>query len=128
MCNDYDEATNQKLLGWQFLQYVAAMHGADVIFDESVEKGLELCLYLPVLDKAYWIGKDNVEIVGTPSYEENTNVFDEIVINGKAEQGISTDEEEMVLETDSEKVKLLVIEDNADIRLYMKVMFPNFTM
>ncbi len=121
LCKDYNETINQKLLGWQFLQYVATMHGADVIFDESVENGLELSLYLPFMGKEDWEGKKNVEIVEPVVSEDSQDVFENLVIDGNVDN-LEGDEEE-VGEVESGNVKLLVIEDNADIRLYMKVMF-----
>lgn len=121
LCKDYEEAINHKLLGWQLLQYIATMHKADVYFNESTETGIEVALHLPVLSKKDWDGMENVMIV-EPLIAENEQEALASIIVDEASVDLSIEEQET--DTDAEnRIKLLVIEDNPDIRLYMKVMF-----
>lgn len=119
LCRDYDEAINQRLLGWQFLQYVADMHEADVYFKESVSEGMEVALYLPFLSKGDWSSKANVEIIEPVEEESMKHAFDNLISEGSS-LDLDMEDAEDVQEG---VAKLLVIEDNPDIRLYMKVMF-----
>ena len=121
LCKDYEEAMNQKLLGWQLLQYIATMHKADVYFKESVETGLEVALHLPVLSKKEWEGMENVMIV-EPLVAENEQEALASIIVDEASVDLNIGEQENGTDGDN-RIKLLVIEDNPDIRLYMKVMF-----
>lgn len=120
LCKDYDEAINQKLLGWQLLQYIATMHKGDVIFKESVENGLEVSLHLPFLTKEDWKDKDHVQIVEPIIAENEQEALASIIVN---ESSVDLNMEEDGDDLQQDKIKLLVIEDNPDIRLYMKVMF-----
>ena len=120
LCKDYDEAINQKLLGWQLLQYIATMHKGDVIFKESVENGLEVSLHLPFLTKEDWKDKENVQIVEPIIAENEQEALASIIVN---ESSVDLNMEEDGDDLQQGKIKLLVIEDNPDIRLYMKVMF-----
>ncbi|MBO5407704.1 MAG: response regulator [Bacteroidales bacterium] len=123
LCRDYEEAINQKLLGWQFLQYVATIHEADVYFKESVAEGMEVTLYLPFLSKEDWSNKANVEIIEPIEEESVKHAFDNLLSEGSSLDLDMDEPEDEPEDVQEGMAKLLVIEDNPDIRLYMKVMF-----
>lgn len=95
LCGDYDKVATQKLLGWQYLQYVAEMHHAEVYFKESPETGLEVSLYLPVLGKEDWSGRTNVEFLEPVENETVQHAFEDFVNGGTSLDLYTADSEKI---------------------------------
>ncbi len=111
-------------LGIEIMKETALSHHGDIKIEKEKNKGTRITLYIP-LGKQHWEGKDNVcfiEPEETPEESTDTGI---ITVEDKERQAIEESIIAKPIDSPETKCKLLVIEDHADIRLYLKVLFSS---
>ena len=127
--SDYEAVDNnsprENFLGWDVIQEINRIHGSEMKIEQLTQDESYIELWIP-MGKEHWITAENVDFINTDELAE-----DEFM----PELNVSTSETPIVVETTEEledletipdsKLKLLIIEDNTDIRFYMKIIFSN---
>lgn len=110
-------------LGWDIIKKDLQAHGGNLKITCKEGEGTEVVIHLP-LGKEHFENNPNVEFV-TPKASEENQETPILTTDESTEPAIPKAEsiEPTVIERPESKLKLLIIEDNADIRLYLKVMF-----
>lgn len=110
-------------LGWDIIKKDILAHGGNMKITCKEGEGTEVVIHLPI-GKEHFENNPDVEFITPQSPEESENTpilaSDESAV---AEATQTTVPEHSAPEKPESKLKLLIIEDNADIRLYLKVMF-----
>lgn len=111
-------------LGMEIMKETALSHQGDIKIEREKNKGTRVTVYIP-LGKQHWEGKENVcfsEPETTPSENVETDI---ITVEDKKRQTIEDSIVAKPIDSPETKYKLLIIEDHADIRLYLKVLFSS---
>ena len=110
-------------LGWDIIKKDILSHGGNMKITCKEGEGTEVVINLP-LGKEHFENNPDIEFITPQSAEENQEI--PILATDESEElaaSKQTSVEEPKVEKPESKLKLLIIEDNADIRLYLKVMF-----
>lgn len=121
-----EETLRSNFLGWDIIQEINRIHGSEMKMLKMTSDEADVELWIP-LGKEHWDSTKNVTIVTAEELSE-----DELL----PEQDEKIDSEPAVVVEETEafedfemipdsKLKLLIIEDNTDIRFYMKIIFSN---
>lgn len=111
-------------LGIEIMKSTALSHNGEIKIEQEKNKGTRVTLYLP-LDKKHWEGKDNVVFIDPEKVTPENQEVDIITIEDKKIQSVKDSITANPINSPETKYKLLVIEDHADIRLYLKVLFSS---
>jgi CheY-like chemotaxis protein/AraC-like DNA-binding protein len=122
--DDYSSLENQlhPEIGLEAMRDAALEHDGDIVISHEQGHGTDLRLYLP-LGRTHFEGRTGISFgepdILVPDEEEVTEQ-----IEAEERNAALTDERPLTLKpvTPETKFKVLVIEDNADIRLYLKVL------
>jgi DNA-binding response OmpR family regulator len=100
-------------------------HGGDIIIRHEQGEGTEACFYLP-LGSAHFAGRTNVEFV-EPEIEEPDEDLETQQIEEEERRAVQDDDTLLSLrpEAPATRYTVLIIEDNADIRLYLQVLLSS---
>ncbi|MBE6288458.1 MAG: response regulator [Mediterranea massiliensis] len=117
--------TNEELVGGEIIEVITQVHSGEIEVHTNNNKN-EVQLLIP-LGKEHWAGVKNVSMVETEALateeELPAQLFEE---EKEMPTKVSTGSVFEQIETiPDSKLKLLIIEDNPDIRLYMKAIFSN---
>jgi DNA-binding response OmpR family regulator/ligand-binding sensor domain-containing protein len=109
-------------MGLEVMQGIAVGHGGDIIIRHEQGEGTEACFYLP-LGSAHFAGRTNVEFV-EPEIEEPDEDLETQQIEEEERRAVQDDDTLLSLrpEAPATRYTVLIIEDNADIRLYLQVL------
>lgn len=127
--SDYDAADNnsprENFLGWDVIQEINRIHGSEMKIEQLTQDESYIELWIP-MGKEHWITAENVDFINTDELAEDEFMPELNVSTSEAPIVVETTEELEDLETiPDSKLKLLIIEDNTDIRFYMKIIFSN---
>lgn len=111
-------------LGVEIMKETALSHHGDIKIDREKNKGTRVTLYVP-LGKQHWEGKENVCFIEPENISGEDAETDIITVEDKKRQAIGESIIAKPIDSPETKYKLLVIEDHADIRLYLKVLFSS---
>ncbi len=111
-------------LGIEIMKDTALSHNGEIKIEKKKNKGTSVTLYLP-LDKKHWEGKDNVVFIDPEKVVVEDTEAEIITIEDKEIQAVKESIIASPIDSPETKYKLLVIEDHADIRLYLKVLFSS---
>ena len=127
--SDYEAADNnsprENFLGWDVIQEINRIHGSEMKIEQLTQDESYIELWIP-MGKEHWITAENVDFINTDELAEDEFMPGLNVSTSEAPIVVETTEELEDLETiPDSKLKLLIIEDNTDIRFYMKIIFSN---
>lgn len=127
--SDYEVVDNNSprdnFLGWDIIQEINRIHGSDMKIEQLTQDESYIELWIP-MGKEHWITAENVDFINTDELAEDEFMPELNVSTSEAPIVVETTEELEDLETiPDSKLKLLIIEDNTDIRFYMKIIFSN---
>ena len=127
--SDYEAADNnsprENFLGWDVIQEINRIHGSEMKIEQLAQDESYIELWIP-MGKEHWITAENVDFINTDELAEDEFMPELNVSTSEAPIVVETTEELEDLETiPDSKLKLLIIEDNTDIRFYMKIIFSN---
>ena len=127
--SDYEAADNnsprENFLGWDVIQEINRIHGSEMKIEQLTQDESYIELWIP-MGKEHWITAENVDFINTDELAEDEFMPELNVSTSEAPIVVETTEELEDLETiPDSKLKLLIIEDNTDIRFYMKIIFSN---
>lgn len=105
-------------VGYSVMQQMVEMHHGTISLENSQEKGTKVVVNLP-LDKSVFDADPNIEFVDP---EKITDIEPESV---ETSRPTLMSEEIAPSASTSSKKTLLIVEDQKDIRLYLKVLFNN---
>lgn len=111
-------------LGIEIMKDTALSHNGEIKIEQKKNKGTSVTLYLP-LGKKHWEGKDNVVFIDPEKAIVEDSKAEIITIEDKEIQAVKESIIANPIDSPETKYKLLVIEDHADIRLYLKVLFSS---
>lgn len=123
--DNYNSPSNQlhPELGVEIMKKTALAHHGEIQIAQEKDKGTKVTLYIP-LGKQHLENEENVCFIEPePITEDSDNSI--ITAEDKKEQKIADNITAKPIESPETKYKLLVIEDHADIRLYLKVLFSS---
>ncbi|MCD4745549.1 MAG: tetratricopeptide repeat protein [Bacteroidales bacterium] len=113
-------------LGLSLTKELVELHKGKIIVDSKPAKGSTFTVYLPIDKNAYSIdeiAKEQEEVYDKSKYFSDI-AFTETTIN-KTE----LDRDSSVSHSEEDKVKVLIVEDNSDMRSYISICFDdNFTI
>lgn len=110
-------------LGWDIIKKDLLAHGGNMKIICKEGEGTEVVIHVP-LGKEHFENNPDVEFITPKASKENKEI--PILTSEESlelEANKDRPKEPSVVEKSESKLKLLIIEDNADIRLYLKVMF-----
>ena len=110
-------------LGIGIMKATIIAHHGDIQIAQEKNKGTKVTLYIP-LGKQHLENDENVCFIEPETIVEDSNAAI-ITIEDKKRQGIADSITAKPIDSPETKYKLLVIEDHADIRLYLKVLFSS---
>ena len=127
--SDYEATDNnsprENFLGWDVIQEINRIHGSEMKIEQLTQDESYIELWIP-MGKEHWITAENVDFINTDELAEDEFMPELNVSTSEAPIVVETTEELEDLETiPDSKLKLLIIEDNTDIRFYMKIIFSN---
>ena len=127
--SDYEAVDNnsprENFLGWDVIQEINRIHGSEMKIEQLTQDESYIELWIP-MGKEHWITAENVDFINTDELAEDEFMPELNVSTSEAPIVVETTEELEDLETiPDSKLKLLIIEDNTDIRFYMKIIFSN---
>lgn len=127
--SDYEVVDNNSprdnFLGWDIIQEINRIHGSDMKIEQLTQDESYIELWIP-MGKEHWITAENVDFINTDELAEDEFMPELNVSTSEAPIVVETTEGLEDLETiPDSKLKLLIIEDNTDIRFYMKIIFSN---
>lgn len=127
--SDYETAVNDSLsenfLGWDAIQEISRIHGSEMKIEQLTQDESYIEFWIP-MGKEHWVAAENVDFINTeeltedellPELSETTPEVPIVVEPAEVLEDIET--------IPDSKLKLLIIEDNTDIRFYMKIIFSN---
>ena len=127
--SDYEAADNnsprENCLGWDVIQEINRIHGSEMKIEQLTQDESYIELWIP-MGKEHWITAENVDFINTDELAEDEFMPELKDSTTEAPIVVETAEVPEDLETiPDSKLKLLIIEDNTDIRFYMKIIFSN---
>ena len=127
--SDYEVVDNNSprdnFLGWNIIQEINRIHGSDMKIEQLTQDESYIELWIP-MGKEHWITAENVDFINTDELAEDEFMPELKESTTEAPIVVETAEVPEDLETiPDSKLKLLIIEDNTDIRFYMKIIFSN---
>lgn len=127
--SDYEAADNnsprENFLGWDVIQEINRIHGSEMKIEQLTQDESYIELWIP-MGKEHWITAENVDFINTDELAEDEFMPELKDSTTEAPIVVETAEVPEDLETiPDSKLKLLIIEDNTDIRFYMKIIFSN---
>lgn len=127
--SDYEVVDNnsprENFLGWDVIQEINRIHGSDMKIEQLTQDESYIELWIP-MGKEHWITAENVDFINTDELAEDEFMPELKDSTTEAPIVVETAEVPEDLETiPDSKLKLLIIEDNTDIRFYMKIIFSN---
>lgn len=127
--SDYEVVDNNSprdnFLGWDIIQEINRIHGSDMKIEQLTQDESYIELWIP-MGKEHWITAENVDFINTDELAEDEFMPELKESTTEAPILVETAEVPEDLETiPDSKLKLLIIEDNTDIRFYMKIIFSN---
>lgn len=127
--SDYEVVDNnsprENFLGWDVIQEINRIHGSEMKIEQLTQDESYIELWIP-MGKEHWITAENVDFINTDELAEDEFMPELNVSTTEAPIVAETAEVPEDLETiPDSKLKLLIIEDNTDIRFYMKIIFSN---
>ena len=127
--SDYEVVDNNSprdnFLGWDIIQEINRIHGSDMKIEQLTQDESYIELWIP-MGKEHWITAENVDFINTDELAEDEFMPELKESTTEAPIVVETAEVPEDLETiPDSKLKLLIIEDNTDIRFYMKIIFSN---
>lgn len=127
--SDYEVVDNNSprdnFLGWDIIQEINRIHGSDMKIEQLTQDESYIELWIP-MGKEHWITAENVDFINTDELAEDEFMPELKDSTTEAPIVVETAEVPEDLETiPDSKLKLLIIEDNTDIRFYMKIIFSN---
>lgn len=124
---DHDSIPSNPLhpeLGVEIMKETALSHQGDIKIEKNKNKGTRVTLYIP-LGKQHWEGKENVCFIEPEKLLTENADAGIITVQDKKRQEIEDSILAKPIDSPESKCKLLVIEDHADIRLYLRVLFAS---
>lgn len=115
----------ENFLAWDIIQEINRTHNGEFKIIKQEQNEQEIELWIP-LGKEYWDAKENVIFISDEEITEDEMLPESTEEN--TETVAAVDESEALASIEvipDSKLKLLVIEDNFDIRSYMKIIFSN---
>ena len=109
-------------LGIEIMRRTALDHHGDIQIKQDKEIGTSVTLYIP-LGKEHFKGEEYVVFVKPEHIQIDDNRAKIITVEDKKKQELQDSIIPRPIESPETKYKILVIEDHADIRLYLKVLF-----
>ena len=127
--SDYEVVDNnsprENFLGWDVIQEINRIHGSEMKIEQLTQDESYIELWIP-MGKEHWITAENVDFINTDELAEDEFMPELKDSTTEAPIVVETAEVPEDLETiPDSKLKLLIIEDNTDIRFYMKIIFSN---
>ncbi len=127
--SDYEAVDNNSprdnFLGWDIIQEINRIHGSDMKIEQLTQDESYIELWI-LMGKEHWITAENVDFINTDELAEDEFMPELKDSTTEAPIVVDTAEVPEDLETiPDSKLKLLIIEDNTDIRFYMKIIFSN---
>ena len=127
--SDYGVADNDSLrenfLGWDVIQEINRIHGSEMKIEQHTQDGYYIELWIP-MGKEHWVAAENVDFINTEELTEDELLPELSETTPEVPIVVETTEVLEDLETiPDSRLKLLIIEDNTDIRFYMKIIFSN---
>ena len=110
-------------LGIEIMKTTALAHHGDIQIAQEKNKGTKVTLYIP-LGKQHLENEENVSFIEPEAIVEDSGATI-ITAEDKKKQAIADSITAKPIDSPETKYKLLVIEDHADIRLYLKVLFSS---
>ena len=110
-------------LGVEIMKSTALAHHGDIQIAQEKNKGTKVVLYIP-LGKQHLENNVNVCFITPETITEDPGTAI-ITVEDKKKQEIADSIAAKPIDSPETKYKLLVIEDHADIRLYLKVLFSS---
>lgn len=111
-------------LGIEIMKETALAHQGDIKIKQEKDKGTEVTLYIP-LGKKHLEEKDYVTFIEPEITNTEDTDLKIITVEDKKIQEVEESIMAHPISSPETKYKLLVIEDHADIRLYLKVLFAS---
>lgn len=108
-------------LGIEIMKTTVLAHHGDIQITQEKNKGTRVVLYIP-LGKQHLKNDENVCFIEPETIAEDPNKA-MITAEDKKQQEIANSITAKPIDNPETKYKLLVVEDHADIRLYLKVLF-----
>ena len=108
-------------LGIEIMKTTVLAHHGDIQITQEKNKGTRVVLYIP-LGKQHLKNDENVCFIEPETIAEDPNKA-MITAEDKRQQEIANSITAKPIDNPETKYKLLVVEDHADIRLYLKVLF-----
>lgn len=108
-------------LGIEIMKTTVLAHHGDIQVTQEKNKGTRVVLYIP-LGKQHLKNDENVCFIEPETIAEDPNKA-MITAEDKKQQEIANSITAKPIDNPETKYKLLVVEDHADIRLYLKVLF-----
>ena len=108
-------------LGIEIMKTTILAHHGDIQITQEKNKGTRVVLYIP-LGKQHLKNDENVCFIEPETIAEDPNKA-MITAEDKRQQEIANSITAKPIDNPETKYKLLVVEDHADIRLYLKVLF-----
>ena len=109
-------------LGIEIMRRTALDHHGDIQIKQDKETGTSVTLYIP-LGKKHFEGEEYVVFVKPGHMQVDDSQAKIITVEDKKKQELQDSIIPRPIESPETKYKILVIEDHADIRLYLKVLF-----
>ena len=109
-------------LGIEIMRRTALDHHGDIQIKQDKEIGTSVTLYIP-LGKEHFKGEEYVVFVKPEHIQIDDSRAKIITVEDKKKQELQDSIIPRPIESPETKYKILVIEDHADIRLYLKVLF-----
>lgn len=110
-------------LGIEIMKKTALAHHGDIQITQEKNKGTLVVLYIP-LGKQHLENNENVCFIEPETLVEDSDKA-MITAEDKKQQKIASSIIANPIDSPETKLKLLVVEDHADIRLYLKVLFSS---
>lgn len=123
--DNYNSPSNQlhPELGIEIMKSTALAHHGDIQISQEKNKGTRVTLYIP-LGKQHLESEENVCFIEPETITEDPGTAI-ITVEDKKLQERADSITPKPIDSPETKYKLLVIEDHADIRLYLKVLFSS---
>ncbi|MBR6538644.1 MAG: DNA-binding response regulator [Bacteroides sp.] len=119
------DSLRENFLGWDIIQEINRIHGSEMKIEQLTQDESYIELWIP-MGKEHWTATENVDFINTDELTEDEFLPELSESMPEAPIVVETAEVLEDLETiPDSKLKLLIIEDNTDIRFYMKIIFSN---
>ena len=116
----FDNQQNPELMGVAFIKEYVGVHHGTIKMEQNAEGNICVVVSIPM-------GKEHFENEANVSFVEAEEVKPAEIVTAEKKEMQANEEEEVTFAASAPKGKhkMLIIEDNKDIRLYMKILFGN---